>query len=151
MTSLLCNRINSGSRVAIRARVDAREKSSEVQLSGRVRSNLGVRVVRHKACPYRGHGGRLGGATWVGDRCYRQYAGDAAPTRHGVRGALRGEAPRTREGRRPDRTTAVVSDQWSVAEALAMLGDVTWLLVSLYQRCTRIDPQSELHPSVPNS
>ncbi len=69
---------------------------------------------RHKACPYRGHGGRFRGTTWVGDRWHRLYAGDAAPTWHGVRGALRGESPRTREGRRPDRTTAVVGGQWSV-------------------------------------
>ena len=79
-----------------------------------MQSNFGVRVGRHKAWPYRGHGGRLRGKTWVGDRWHRQHAGDAATTRHGVRGALRGESPRTREGRRPDRTTAVVSDQGSV-------------------------------------
>ena len=70
----------------------------------RVQSNVGVRVGRHKACPYRGHGGRLRGTTRVGDRWHRQYAGDAAPTWHGVWGALRGESPRTRKGRRPDRT-----------------------------------------------
>ena len=76
-----------------------------------MQSNLGARVGRHKACPYRGHDGRLRGMTWVGDRWHRQYAGDATPTWHGVWGALRGESPRTREGRRPDRPNAVVSNQ----------------------------------------
>ena len=75
-----------------------------------VRSNFGVRVGRHKACPYRGHGGRLRGTKWVGDRWHRQQARYTAPTWHGVWGALRGESPRTREGRRPDRTEL----QWSV-------------------------------------
>ncbi len=92
----------------------------------RVESKFGERVGRHKACPYRGHGGRLRGTTWVGDRRYRQYGGDAAPTWHGVGGALRGESPRTREGRRPDRTElqwSVISSQWSVATALALIGD----------------------------
>ena len=74
----------------------------------RVRSNFGVRVGRHKACPYLSHGGRLRGTTREGGRWHRQYAGDAAPTWHGVWGALRGESPRTREGRRPDRPTTVV-------------------------------------------
>ena len=37
-------------------------------------------------------------------------------------GALRGESPRTREGRRPDRTTAVVSDQWLVVRGLRRQG-----------------------------
>ena len=82
------------------------------RLTRRAPSNFGERVGRHKACPYRGHGGRLGGTMWVGDRWHRQYAGDAAPTWHGVGGAaLRGGTPRTREGRRPDRTTALVSEQ----------------------------------------
>ena len=70
---------------------------------GGVQSSFGVRVGRHKACPYRGHGGRIRGTTRVGARWHRQYAGDSAPTWHGVWGALRGESPRTREGRRPDR------------------------------------------------
>ncbi len=58
---------------------------------------------RHKACPY-----------WIGwgglntGRC-RNRSG--CPGRSGMRwGALRGESPRTREGRRPDRTEL----QWSV-------------------------------------
>ena len=84
--------------------------------------NFGVRVGRHKACPYRGHGGRFRGTTWVGERRRRQYAGDAAPTWHGVGGALRGESPRTREGRRPDRTTAVVGGQWSVLSGWGSIG-----------------------------
>ena len=66
---------------------------------------------RHKACPYRGHGRWLRGTTWVSDRWYRQHARYTAPTWHGVWGALRGESPRTREGRRPDRPTAAVSGQ----------------------------------------
>ncbi len=107
---------------------------------------FGVRVGRHKACPYRGHGGRFRGTTWVGDRWHRQHAGDAAPTWHGVRGALRGESPRTREGRRPDRTTAVVSDQWSEGTALALVGDANWLWVGRCQRCTRVHLHFGLHP-----
>ena len=63
---------------------------------------------RHKACPYGGHGGRLGGTMWLGDRRNGQYAGDAAPTWHGVGGALRGESPRT------ELQGSVVSGQWSV-------------------------------------
>ena len=77
---------------------------------GRVQSNIGVKVGRQKACPYRGHGGRRRGANvaW----CL---------------GGVAGESPRTREGRRPDRPNAVISRQWSEGTALAMLGDVTWL------------------------
>ncbi len=111
-----------------------------------VQSIFGVRVGRHKACPYRGHGVVLRGTTWVGDRWPRQYADDAAPKWHGVRGALRGESPRTREGRRPDRPTAVDSEQWSEATAFALLGDANRLQFSRYQRCTKFYPQSELHP-----
>ena len=62
-----------------------------------------ARKGRHKACPYRDHGGWLRGTTWVGDRWHSQHARYTAPTWHGVWGALRGESPRTREGRRPDR------------------------------------------------
>ena len=58
-----------------------------------VQFNFGVRVGRHQACPYRGHGGRLGGTTWVGDRRRRQYAGGVAPTWHGVGGRCGGNPP----------------------------------------------------------
>ena len=61
-----------------------------------------------------------------------------SPRRSGVRrGALRGESPRTREGRRPDRPTAVVGGQWSEAAALALLGGVDWLSLSRYRRRTK--------------
>ena len=53
------------------------------------------------------------------------------PRRSGMRrGALRGESPRTREGRRPDRTElqwSVISSQWSVGTALALIGEANWL------------------------
>ena len=53
-----------------------------------------------------------GGGGTVGETCCR-----GRMNRVGSRwGALRGDSPRTREGRRPDRSTAVVSGQWSVAE-----------------------------------
>ena len=103
---------------------------------------------RHKACPYGGHGGRIRGTGWVGDRWHRQYTGDATPTWHGVRGALRGESPRTREGRRPDRPElqwSVISSQWSEASALALLGDTNLLELSRYKRCTRFHPHLEMH------
>ena len=61
--------------------------------SGEVQFTFGVRVGRPCACPYRGHGVRLRGTTWVGDRWHRHYAGDAAPTWHGVWGALQGNPP----------------------------------------------------------
>ena len=111
-----------------------------------MQSNFGVRVGRHKAWPYRGHGGRLRGKTWVGDRWHRQHAGDAATSWHGVRGALRGESPRTREGRRPDRTElqwSVIRGQWSEATALALLGEANWLQASRYQRCGKFTPNLE--------
>ena len=81
----------------------------------RVQSIFVEREGRHKACPYRGRGGRLRGTTWVGDRWHRQYAGDAAPTWHGVEGGVAGGIPPHKGGpkARPHRT-AVVSDQWSV-------------------------------------
>ena len=47
-------------------------------------------IALHKACPYRGRGGRLRGTTWVRDRWHRQDADAAAPTRHGVGGACAG-------------------------------------------------------------
>ena len=65
------------------------------------------------------------------------------------RGALRGESPRTREGRRPDRPElqwSVISGQGSEATALALLGDANLLELSRYERCTRFHPQSGLHP-----
>ena len=58
-----------------------------------VQSSFRVRVGRHKDCPYRGHGGRLRGTRWVGDRRHRQDAGDAAPTWHGVGGRCGGNPP----------------------------------------------------------
>ena len=73
----------------------------------------------------RGHGagtrpaptGAVGGSN-TGRRLNRADC----PYRSGTRrGALRGESPRTREGRRPDRTTAVVRGQWSVVR-----GDGAW-------------------------
>ncbi len=114
------------------------------------RTFIGEALGRHKACPYGDHGGRLRGTTWVGDRWHRQYAGDAAPTWQGVGGALRGESPRTREGRRPDRPElqwSVISGQWSETTALALLGDANWLRLSRYQRCTKVHPHFGLHSS----
>ena len=47
-----------------------------------------------------------------------------------TKGALRGESPRTSEGRRPDRPElqwSVISSQWSEAMAVALIGDANWL------------------------
>ena len=76
---------------------------------------------------------------WVSERWYRQHARYTAPTWHGVWGALRGESPRTREGRRPDRTElqwSVISCQWSEATALALLGDANCFRL-VVTRCVR--------------
>ncbi len=99
-----------------------RQMSTDLVVGGtgeRVRSSFGVRVGRHKACPYGGHGGRLGGTMWVGDRRHRQYAGDAAPTWHGVGGGVAGGVPPHKGGpkARPLNCSgrwSVVSGRWSV-------------------------------------
>ena len=75
-----------------------------------MQSNFGVRVGRHKACPYRGHGGRLRGTTRMGDRRHRQYAGDAAPTWHDVGGGRCGGSPPA-QGRAEGPTAQL---QWTV-------------------------------------
>ena len=64
---------------------------------------------------------------------------------------MRGESPRTREGRRPDRTELqwlVISGQWSEGTALALIGDANWLLRSCYQSCTKVHPPLDCPPGL---
>ena len=83
-------------------------------------------VGQAQACPY--SGARAGTRPGNTGRCLNR---SNCPRRSGTRrGALRGESPRTREGRRPDRPKlqwSVISSQWSEATAVAMLGEAYWL------------------------
>ncbi len=64
-----------------------------------------------------------------------------------LRGGVAGGTPPHKGGpkARPHRT-AVVSDQWSEGTALSLIGDANWLWVGRYRRCTKVRPQSGLHP-----
>ena len=72
---------------------------------------------RHKACPYRG---LSGGMEWVARKgggqapSIRHLSPISTPGRVGIRGGVAGAEPPHKGGpNRPDRTTAVVSGQWS--------------------------------------
>ena len=93
------------------------ERSDGNSCSGRRKcySALGEALDRHKACPYRGRAVSLSSGAAMGLWLHKATSNPTTDWRRGVRGALRGESPRTREGRNGptvQRLWSVGSCQW---------------------------------------